>query len=290
MELFMNNVRDIEADTQVPTDRAAERTRFLHRKEAGSIAFDDTGGPGRMIIAIPGMGDLRQEYRHIRLPLAQAGFRVVTMDIRGHGESSVAWDDYSAKAVASDALALMSYLRTSSAILMGTSFAAGAAAWAAALAPDRVESIVMLGPILRDPPDSRVQKLATRLMFAGPWRIAGWLAYWGTLFPSRKPADHDAYRTKLRQNLSEPGRIDALKIMLDLSKAETEQILGQVRTPCLALLGRADPDYRDVDAEAAWIADVLGARVEVLSGLGHYPQSESPDLALASIISFLQRD
>ena len=66
---------------------ATDHTRLLEI-EGGRIAYDDTGGDGEPIIAIPGMGDLRTEYRHLSPALQEAGFRVVTMDIRGFGESS----------------------------------------------------------------------------------------------------------------------------------------------------------------------------------------------------------
>src|SRR5580698_4067705 len=73
-------------------------TRQLQIGE-GVIAFDDTGGPGTLVIAAPGMGDLRGEYRYLTPYLTAAGYRVVTVDVRGHGESSAVWDDYSARAV-----------------------------------------------------------------------------------------------------------------------------------------------------------------------------------------------
>ncbi|WP_017725851.1 alpha/beta fold hydrolase [Halalkalibacterium ligniniphilum] len=61
----------------------------------GRIAFEDTGGKGPLVICVPGLGDLRQEYRFLAPQLFDAGFRVVTMGLRGHGESSVGWSDYS---------------------------------------------------------------------------------------------------------------------------------------------------------------------------------------------------
>ena len=48
------------------------------------------------------MGDLRSTYRFLTPKLVAAGYRVVSLDVRGHGESSVRWDDYSVGAVAAD--------------------------------------------------------------------------------------------------------------------------------------------------------------------------------------------
>ncbi len=41
----------------------------------GVIVFDDTGGPGPLVIAVPGMGDLRGEYRYLTPYLTAAGYR-----------------------------------------------------------------------------------------------------------------------------------------------------------------------------------------------------------------------
>ncbi len=60
-------------------------TQYLDRGE-GRIAYDVTGS-GPLVVAVPGMGDLRSSYRHLAPALVDAGFRVATMDLRGHGDS-----------------------------------------------------------------------------------------------------------------------------------------------------------------------------------------------------------
>ena len=71
------------------------------RRPDGTISYDDAGGAGTLVIAAPGMGDLRQVYRHFIPEAAKRGLRVVTMDLRGMGESSVDWPDYSDAAIGS---------------------------------------------------------------------------------------------------------------------------------------------------------------------------------------------
>ena len=43
----------------------------------GTIAYSDTGGNGPLLIAGPGMGDMREVYRHL-VPLLEPDYRVVT--------------------------------------------------------------------------------------------------------------------------------------------------------------------------------------------------------------------
>ena len=90
-------------------DASANPTPSVHwmKLHDGLIAFDDSGGNGPIVICVPGLGDLRQQYRFLAPRLASKGFRVITMDVRGHGASSVDWPDYSAAAVGADIVALI---------------------------------------------------------------------------------------------------------------------------------------------------------------------------------------
>ena len=263
-------------------------TRFLERA-AGRIAYDDSGGNGSLIIAIPGMGDLRQQYRFLRPRLVRAGYRFVTMDVRGHGESSVNWTDYSAQAVGSDVVALIQHLGAKKAVILGNSFAAGAALWAAREQPDVIQGIGMLGPILRDQPVDPLTRAVVSIGFAGPWRTWFWMTYWDSLFPLNKPADHGAYRDRLAVNLKEAGRMDALRTMVGLSKSDTEALVGKVPVRVLVVMGSRDPDFKDPIAEAGWLGGKMKAQVALVHGAGHYPHVEVPDQVASEIERFLER-
>lgn len=83
-------------------------TQFLDRPE-GRIAYDDVGA-GPLVILVPGLGDVRAEYRYLAPRLIEQGFRVVTLDLRGHGQSSVGWSDYTSAALGSDVVAMIRHL------------------------------------------------------------------------------------------------------------------------------------------------------------------------------------
>ena len=268
-------------------DSNVSETRFLS-VDGGQIAYDDTGGAGPLIIAIPGMGDLRSEYRRLRPSLLAAGYRVVTMDVRGHGESSARWNDYSAHAVGRDALALIATLGASSAVILGNSFAAGSALWAAHDAPTRVSGVVLLGPIVRDLAAPWFAKLALRIGFAGPWRVWFWTTYWNSLFPTHKPSDQTQVKAALTANLREPGRMAALQAMLGLSKADTAALLAMSRVPALIVMGTRDPDFPDATGEAHWLAAELHAESLMIEGAGHYPHAEMPERVAPKLLSFIE--
>jgi pimeloyl-ACP methyl ester carboxylesterase len=262
-------------------------TQFLHRPN-GTIAFDDTGTTGPLVVQVPGMGDLRQEYRFLTPQLVAAGFRVVTMDIRGHGESSVDWPDYSAAAVGSDIDALVRNLNAGPAFIIGTSMAAGSAVWAAAEAPDLIAGQVLIGPVTRDLPSSFVDNLAIKVGIAGPWGVAAWSMFYKSLYPTLPPADLSAYRGALKANLREPRRFAALQRMLAASKADCEARLDAAKAPTLVVMGTKDPDFKSPEAEATWLTQRLQGTLVMVQDAGHYPHAEMPMQVGPQIIAFLR--
>jgi pimeloyl-ACP methyl ester carboxylesterase len=260
-------------------------TSFIN-VSGGQISYEETGS-GPLVVCIPSMGDLRGEYRFLSPRLAAAGFRAASMDVRGHGQSSTNWEDFSVAAVGGDVLALIHALGGGPAVLIGDSMAGGAAVWAAAEAPELVSGIILIDPFVRGNP-TWFSLLLTSLLFARPWGAALWSAYYAMLYPTRKPDDFAAYRQALRDTLSQPGRLEALQHMLAAPKRASEERLSRVAVPALVLMGSKDPDFKDPAAEAGWVAGQLQARGEMIPGAGHYPHAEMPDLTTPLILSFLQ--
>jgi pimeloyl-ACP methyl ester carboxylesterase len=251
----------------------------------GRIAYDQSGA-GPLVVCVPSMGDVRGEYRFLAPRLAQAGYRVVTMDVRGHGESSTAWDDFSVAGIGSDIVALIRHLNAGPAVVVGDSMAAGATVWAAAEVPELVACAVLVGPFVRSEP-SLFTHVLFGTMFSRPWGPAMWQWYYKTLYPTQKPEDFAEYVHKLRKNLAERGRMEALQKMLAASKSASEQRLGMVKAPALVLMGTKDPDFKDPEAEARWVAEQVNAQMHMIEGAGHYPHAEMPDAVAPLVLEFL---
>ena len=260
-------------------------TKFLSLTE-GQIAYEETGA-GMPVICVPGMGDVRGEYRFLAPQLAAAGYRVVTMDVRGHGESSTRWTDFSVAGIGQDIVALIRHLGGGPAVVIGTSMAAGAAVWAAAEAPELVRSLVLIGPFVRGGGDL-MGKLLAGVLFTGPWGPAMWAKYYTSLYPTQRPPDFDAYKAALQHNLAEPGRLEALQGMLRASKAAAEMRLPLVKAPALVLMGSKDPDFKSPETEAQWVAENISATTQMIAGAGHYPHAEMPEITAPFILDFLK--
>ena len=261
-------------------------TRFLDVPGGGRLAYSDAG-TGPLVIAVPGMGDLRSTYRFLTPKLVAAGYRVVSLDVRGHGESSVRWDDYSVGAIAADILALVATLGGGPAHVIGNSMAAGAAVIAAARTPEAIRSLTLVGPFVRDMMPPWVMSALFGPLMAGPWGAALWRMLYNKSFPTRRPDDFDAEVARRRANLAEAGRLTALRRMLLASKVEAERRTGDVAAPVLVLMGSRDTDFPNPANEAQHVADLVHGRVAMIDGAGHYPHAEMPDAFAAQLIPFL---
>jgi pimeloyl-ACP methyl ester carboxylesterase len=104
----------------------------------------------RPLILIHGLLLSGQMHRPLAEDLASRGNRVLTIDLLGHGESDRPRDmwRYSTASFAKQTIALMDHLQIERAAVMGTSLGANTALEIAAVAPERLQGMVIEMPIL----------------------------------------------------------------------------------------------------------------------------------------------
>jgi pimeloyl-ACP methyl ester carboxylesterase len=277
----------LPASADQPLSSAARTTQFLKLPE-GQIAYDDSGGDGPLVICVPGLGDVRGQYRFLAPKLVAAGFRVVTMDLPGHGQSSVDWPAYSPALVGADIVAMVRHLGASKAFILGNSMAGGSAVWAAAEIPDNIAGIVLIDPFTRVISASAFLLAFLKVAMLRPWGPSFWSIYYGSLYKTAPPADLDSYRAALVANLKEPGRIEATKALIFASQAPCETRIPDVHAPVLVVMGSRDSDFSDPAAEADWVATHLHGEKLMVDGAGHYPHVEYPDVVARAVIDFMK--
>jgi pimeloyl-ACP methyl ester carboxylesterase len=277
----------VPARADQPSATTPSVTQFL-KLPGGQIAYDDSGGSGPLVICVPGLGDMRQQYRFLASRLVAAGFRVVTMDLPGHGESSVDWPAYSPDLVGGDIVAMIRHLGVSKAFIIGNSMAGGSAVWAAAEIPDHVAGIVLIDPFTRVIPTSSFLLAFLKVAMLRPWGPSFWSMYYGSLYKTAPPADLDSYRAALVANLKQPGRIEATKALIFASQAPCEARIPDVHAQVLVVMGTRDSDFDDPAAEADWVATHLHGKKLMVDGAGHYPHVEYPDIVAGEVIGFMK--
>jgi pimeloyl-ACP methyl ester carboxylesterase len=242
-----------------------------------------------LVVCLTGMGDLRSVYRFMTPALVDAGYRVATMDLRGHGDSDDGFAAYDDVAQAQDALALIAELGGGPALLVGNSMGAGAAVWAAAEDPAKVAGLALLGPFVRNPKVNPALALAMRLMLRRPWGPAVWHAYYRRSYPGRQDERLAEHQREMRQAMRRGDHWRSFVRTSHTSHAPAEERLGRVQAPVLVVMGEQDQDWPDPVAEARFVADALSAELLLVPECGHYPQAEHPELVNPAVVAFAQR-
>jgi pimeloyl-ACP methyl ester carboxylesterase len=279
-------------------DDQKRRNEFVN-VAGGRIAYEVIGH-GPLVVLSHGMGDNRSSYRFLAPLIAEAGYRVASVDLRGHGRSSTGWASYTHADTAGDLIEVIRKLG-GQATIVGQSFSAGATTIAAAKNPDLVSAIVEIGPFTRPPTISltallrnahhrRGSLLLMRFIISGS--IKTWSKYLDVAYPGRKPADWATWLPALETNLQEPGRVQAVKSMATGKLADAAAQLANVRCPALVVMGSDDPDWPDSEAEAAAIVGLLPAgqaRYVMIENAGHYPHAQYPQQVADAILPFLTK-
>jgi pimeloyl-ACP methyl ester carboxylesterase len=265
--------------------------------DGGRIAYEVTG-EGPLVVLSHGIGDRREAYRFLVPRLAQAGYRVVAADLRGHGESSMGWASISRTDVAGDLLALIRHLG-GPAVIVGHSISGGAATIAAATEPGLISGIVEINPFTRTQRLDLGGLLRIRRYRRGISLLTGtqlfrslslWMRYLDVAYPT-KPADYADYMAALRAKLHEPGRMAEFMKTGKSTPADAGAQLPNVTRPALIIMGTLDPDFADPKGEGGAVAAAMPAgigSVATIEGAGHYPHAQSPDEVAALVIPFLK--
>lgn len=269
---------------------SASPIRYLTRPE-GRLAYTDTGS-GPLVVAVPGMGDLRSTYDDVVPALVAAGHRVVVADLRGHGDSDTTFTTHGDVATGTDLVALVEHLDAGPAVLMGSSMGGSAAVWAAAERPELVRGLVLLAPHLREtasPAQARTYRLLYRTLFARPWGAAAWASLYTSMFAKgRKGARHAEHVARIRRSMSDASHLRSFRDLAGaLDHSVIEPLVAEVQAPSLVVVGELDPDYKDAGAELARMGGALDGATLLLPGVGHYPQHQAPEVVTPAVLDFL---
>jgi pimeloyl-ACP methyl ester carboxylesterase len=262
-----------------------ERNPSMLSVPGGQLAYEVDGlAQAPLVVCVHGMGSNRHAFRLLTPTLVAAGFRVARLDTRGHGDSSPGWDGYDAERVAQDVLALVRHLG-GPAVLIGSSIGSAAITFAAASAPGDVAGLVLVGATATPLRLNPFLRLAMRTVLASP-RL--WITYYRSLFKAGRPNDFREDTDRLLAQLRRPGRMTAVKGVLDPTSIWWTRRGGDVACPVLVVMGTRDPDFKDPAAEARTaVAAFETADLMLVEGAGHYPFLELPALTNPAIARFV---
>jgi Predicted hydrolases or acyltransferases (alpha/beta hydrolase superfamily) len=258
----------------------------------GPLALRDTGRngtDGRLpILLVPGYTGSKEDFLPLLDPLAEAGWRVVTMDQRGQYESPGVNDPaaYTVPALASDVLAVAADLGTP-VHLLGHSFGGLVARAAVIAAPGSFGSLVLLdsGPHgLAGNRRERMEALRPVLATGGMAAVYDGMERLAAGDPKWRNAPQELRDFLKRRFLaSSPVGLEA---MGDALTTEPDRVaeLRATGVPVLVCYGEADDAWPP--AMQAQMAQRLDAAHVVIDGAAHSPAIENTAATVRTLLDF----
>ena len=280
-----------------PAGNSDYTTSFLRLRSGLSVRVVESGQPaGAPVLLVPGWGCSAYAYRNTMPALAAAGFRVIAVDLKGHGLSDkpVAPAEYVIESLIDHLRDVLDALSLERPYLIGHSMGGSLLCHFASRYPDRVRALGLLSAVgMRGVRMVRIYRALTprflnplirRFRPRFPVKIALSRVYGkrGTYTEE----DVDQYWAPIRL----PNATVALRELLHAYDwhASKHRRLEPVTIPAIAIWGSLD--HLMPDDEMPFYRELLpGIELHEVIGAGHVAPEETPDEVNPKLIAFLRR-
>jgi pimeloyl-ACP methyl ester carboxylesterase len=278
----------------VSLDEFDGRKRLAHLENGESLAYIDMGNPaGAPVVLIHGYTDNARDWVPM-LPYVSKDFRLILIDLRGHGKSSKPDCCYTRFDFAYDIVLLLDQLKIRRADVVGHSLGSIVAQTLAEDWPQRIDRVVLISSTGGSSPGAR--KKAPAFDFASQIRLLEepiepdspfMIAWWD----SPTPVDAEFIRRERVDSAAIPLRV--WLAILDQSLAgnryeDLQSSLPRLRAPTLLIWGSKDPIMEE-PVRVTLRRGLPKAQVKIFDGLGHNPFWEQPGALAQTINDFLSR-
>jgi pimeloyl-ACP methyl ester carboxylesterase len=242
------------------------------------IWVEDSEGDGPAVLLLHlGVGD-STAYDDI-WPGLTAHARAIRFDYRAYGRSPAATEPWS---IVGDALAVLDSLGVERAHLVGNSMGGGAALDLAVLHPERVASLVLLGPGVNGypwPDDDEAESAEFGQLVSShdeDGLVAFMLRIWAA--SGHEPRIVDLVRRAVRAMSNDRE--------FEQETDPTYERLGEISVPTVMVVGEIDAADL-VAADHAAAARIPGCRTVVMPGVDHYMSIREPEWVLRLVLEQL---
>lgn len=280
-----------------PAGNPAYRTTFHELRSGLRVRVVETGDPGSApVLFVPGWGCSVYTFRHNMPAFAAAGFRVLAVDLKGHGLSDkpIDADDYTIDSLVSHLGDILDVLQLNRPSLVGHSMGASLVYHFASRFPQRIRALGLLSPVglCGVPPMALYRALTPRFILPLvrrfrprlPVKIALWRVYGrrGTFTEE----DVGQYWAPIRL----PNGTVALRELLHSYDwhASRARRLAPIAAAAIAVWGSRD--HLMPKGEIELLRRLIpGIELHEIEGAGHVVPEETPDEVNPLLISFFRR-
>jgi pimeloyl-ACP methyl ester carboxylesterase len=259
----------------------------IHYQEAG----DEKAPP---MILIHGFISSTLIWSGVFLRLANAGFRVIAIDLPGYGYSDKPSDGrYTIDAQAQAVFGLMDKLEIEKATIVGASYGGAVAATMALDSPERVDRLVLIGAVSSDEPKEKLLMRLSRLPVIGDIVTPLFL---GSRWVLRKRMEEmyrrigtplDERMLAARHHLLATANMQRamIRTVRRWSANRIQREASLIRQPTLLVWG--EDDTHIPISQAYRLRDAIpNARLIIFRNCGHLPPTEYPETFVEVVAEF----
>lgn len=258
--------------------------------------FGEQSAPA--IILIHGYTASLYVWKTVAPMLADAGFRVIAIDMPGFGYSEKPkWFDYSIPSQAHVIERFMDRLGIGRAVIIGSSYGGAVAATIALDYGERVEKLVLVDPVTNDHvknhPILRIAAVPGFGEVITPFLVGSRAFMKMRMHRTLAPTNHDLITNERLRNIQRPinaadGHHAVLATSRNWHANRIERDAGLIHQPTLLIWGDQD---RVIPIENGYklYNSVLHSRLVVLKDCGHVPQEEKSEI-FAELVTEFCRD
>lgn len=246
--------------------------------------YYEVHGEGEPLILLHGLGSSTRDWQ-FQLDDFAAHYRVITLDLRGYGQTDHPPGPYSIRMMSQDVIALMDHLGISSFHLLGYSLGGAVALQIAVDHPHRVDNLLVvnsqpsfIATRWRQKVEYYMRKMVVSTM--GVRRLAPVIAK--RLFPYHDQQDlRDLVIDRYGQN-------DAHAYLATLDALVTWSVvpqLSKLHMPTLFIA--AEHDYTSVDDKKSYVEQIPNARMVVVQNSRHGTPLDQPEVLNDHVLDFL---
>jgi len=246
----------------------------LHYAERGELS-------GPVVLMLHGFTDSWFSYSRV-LPLLDRKYHVYVLDQRGHGNSDRPQSGYTPRHFAADALAFMDEKDIKVATVVGHSMGSFVAQHVAAMAPDRVNKLVLVGSAasLRNSAVLGLQQDINSLQDSVPEKFIRDFQT-GTLV---KPVPAEFFQGVIRESSKLPARV--WKAVINDLIAGSNADFHKIKSPTLIVWGDRETVFLRPEQDAL-LSAIPNSRLVVYEDTGHSPNWEMPERFVRNLEEFI---
>ena len=252
----------------------------------------EDGRSAPVVVLIHGYTDNARDWVPL-LPYLSKQYRLILVDIRGHGQSSKPECCYTRLDFAYDIKLLLDALDVRKADIVGHSLGSIIAQTFAEYWPERTAHVVLISSTGGTPPGhakkpgfdfaAEIRKLKEPIDPDSPFMIAWW--------DSPTPVDPDFIRRQRKDAAGIPLRVWLAVLDQALPAAnvygDLQSTLPRLEAPTLLIWGSKDPIMEE-DVRQSLRDALPHAQVKIFDGLGHNPFWEDPPAVADAVNAFLR--